>query len=84
MNELNESRVAVGIHAVTGVLAGYVSMFFSDILYSVGLGIIILIVTGYGVEFLLKKKGIKWWMSNGGLLFILAWIATWIFFFNLA
>ena len=83
MNELNATRVSLGIHTVAGVVAGYLSLFFEHALYSLGLAIFILLVTGYATEFLLKKKGIKWWMSNGGVIYILVWLVTWIYFFNM-
>jgi len=83
LSELNESRISIGIHAVVGIVAGYASVLFDNGLYAFGLAILILIITGYVVEFLLKKKGIKWWISNGGFVYILFWIVTWVFFFNL-
>ncbi|MCK4335736.1 MAG: hypothetical protein KAT94_00190 [Candidatus Aenigmarchaeota archaeon] len=83
LNELNTSRVSLGIHVVMGAVAGYLSMFMGMALYSLGLAILILIITGYATQFILKKKGIKWWMSNGGVLYILVWLVAWIFFFNM-
>jgi hypothetical protein len=83
LSELNESRISIGIHSAVGVVAGYASVLFDNALYALGLAILILIITGYAVEFILKKKGIKWWMSNGGLVYILIWIVIWVFFFNL-
>ncbi len=83
MDELNASRVSLAIHTVAGVIAGYASVLFDRAIYSFGLAILILLITGYVTEFLLKKKGIKWWMANGGVLYILVWLVTWIYFFNL-
>ncbi len=82
-SELNVSRISLGIHVVMGAVAGYLSMFMGMALYSLGLAILILIITGYSTELILKKKGIKWWMSNGGVLYILVWLVAWIFFFNM-
>ena len=84
LSELNVSRISLGIHVVMGAVSGYLSMFMGRALYSLGLAILILIITGYSTELILKKKGIKWWMSNGGLLYILVWLVVWIFFFNMA
>ena len=82
MDDINTTRVSMGVHTVMGIIAGYASMFF-EALYSAGLAILILVITGYMTEFILKKKGIKWWMSNGGVLYILVWLVTWVFLFNL-
>jgi hypothetical protein len=76
-------RVSLAIHTIMGIIAGYASNMFNEALYSLGLAVIILIITGYGVEFALKKKGIKWWMANGGIIYILVWIVTWTFLFNM-
>ena len=83
MNELNATRVSLGIHTVAGMIAGYFSAGLGNALYSLGLAIFILLVTGYATEFLLKKKGVKWWMSNGGVIYILVWLVTWVYFFNM-
>ncbi len=83
LNELNASRISLGIHAIVGIAAGYLSMFLERALYSLGLAVLLLIITGYGTEFILKRKGIKWWMSNGGMLYILVWLVSWILFFNM-
>ena len=84
LNELNTSRISIGIHIVMGIVAGYFSIFLGRALYSLGFVILILIITGYATQFVLKKKGIKWWMSNGGVIYILVWLVSWIFFFNVA
>lgn len=77
----SHNKISLGIHTIMGIVAGYASVMF-DTLYSVGIAIVILLVTGYAVEFVLKKKGIKWWMANGGVIYILVWIVTWTFLFN--
>jgi len=83
MEDHNATRVSMGIHTLMGIVAGYVSVFFSEAVYSFGVAVVILVVTGYAVGFVLKKKGIKWWMTNGGVIYILVWIIMWIFLFNL-
>jgi transcriptional regulator of nitric oxide reductase len=85
MNELKETRISLGIHTIAGIAAGYVSQVLAATskLYSIGAMLIILFAVGYFTELVLKKKGIKWWMSNGGLLYILVWLVSWIFIFNM-
>ena len=82
MNDLNASRVSLGMHTVAGIISGYVSYVLANNLYALAVMIVILLVTGYATEFALKKKGIKWWLSNGALLYILVWLVSWIFLFN--
>ena len=30
------------------------------------------------------KKNVKWWLSNGAVVYLFIWIISWTFFFNLA
>jgi hypothetical protein len=83
MNDLNVSRISLSVHTVAGILAGYVSHVLASSYYAFGAMLAILLVTGYGTEFVLKKKGIKWWMANGGALYIMVWLISWIFLFNM-
>jgi hypothetical protein len=83
MNDLNVSKVSLAIHTIAGIAAGYVSYLLANNLYALAVMIVILLVTGYATEFAFKKKGIKWWMSNGGVLYIFVWLVSWIFLFNL-
>jgi hypothetical protein len=83
MDDLKVSRISLGIHTVAGIIAGYISYILANNLYAFGAMLVILLVTGYATEFALKKKGIKWWISNGAILYILVWIVSWIFLFNM-
>jgi hypothetical protein len=83
MNDLTVSRVSLGIHTAAGIAAGYVSYILASNLYAIGTMIVILLITGYATELTLKKKGIKWWLSNGALLYILVWLVSWLFLFNM-
>lgn len=55
-SDLSASRVSLGIHTIIGIVAGYLSVFMEGALYSVGLAILILVITGYATEFVLKKR----------------------------
>ena len=81
MEERDLSRISLGIHTVAGIVAGYVSYVLANNIYALGAAILILLVTGYATEFALKKKGIKWWLSNGAVIYILVWLVSWIYLF---
>jgi len=83
MEDLKASKVSLGAHTIAGIAAGYVSYLLANNLYALGAMLIILFITGYATEFALKKKGVKWWMSNGGIMYILVWVVSWIFLFNM-
>ncbi len=80
--ETMKQRISIIIHAFAGILIGYVSIMLNNAWYSVGLAVAVLLVIGYGVEFLIRKKGIKWWLGNGGVLYLLFWVVSWVLFYN--
>ncbi len=87
MEELTQTRISVAIHAVAAILIGWISVQVaaaSRTLFAGALGIVILIVIGYLIENVTGKKGIKWWLSNGVIIYLLVWLVSWIYFFNAA
>ena len=83
MDETRTSKISLGIHTIAGIAAGYVSYALANNIFAIGAMLLILFVVGYATAFVLKKKGVKWWMMNGALLYILVWLVSWIFLFNM-
>jgi hypothetical protein len=88
MTDLRASRISVGIHAVFGFLAGYLYLYLINGIYVAAVAIALLLVAGFISEKIVKKDmvkkaGIKWWLGNGGIHFILVWAVTWIYLFNI-
>ncbi len=81
--ELNLSRISVIIHVIIGVVAGWASYHTVDALYGIGIMIVFLMISGYVSEKVVNKKGIKWWLANGGAIFVLIWLISWIYFLNM-
>ncbi len=85
--DLIHARIGMGTHTILGIIVGWASIQLAGMLgnwLTVLIGIVILIVFGYGMERLLGKKGIKWWFANGIIIYLLIWLVSWTFFFNLA
>ena len=81
--ELNLSRISVIVHTVIGIIAGYFSYILGEALYGIGIMIVFLLASGYLSEKLVRKKGIKWWLGNGGIILIFIWLVSWIYFLNM-
>ncbi|RLJ09970.1 MAG: hypothetical protein DRP15_01675 [Candidatus Aenigmatarchaeota archaeon] len=80
------SRISVALHTVAGFFSGWFSFHIAQFygnLVSIAVGVLILIMIGYITEFIVKKKGISWWMGNGGILYLFFWFISWVFFLNL-
>lgn len=81
--ELKASRISIILHLVTGIIAGYLSFVLGRTLYAVGIAILILIISGFAAQKIVKQKGIKWWLGNGAILYLFFWLISWIAFYNL-
>ena len=87
MTDLNASRISLTIHTLAGFGAGYLYFYIENSIFLFLAAIAILFVTGFITEKIVKKDmvkkaGIKWWLGNGALIFILIWLVAWIYFFN--
>lgn len=70
------------VFVILGVTVGYLSQFVGSAKLSLLTAIIVLVVVGniLGKVF---DEGAKWWLKNGGAIYIFLWLVFWIFFFNL-
>ncbi|MFP4046016.1 MAG: hypothetical protein ACLFS3_03075 [Candidatus Aenigmatarchaeota archaeon] len=80
---MKEERISTSIHTATGVLAGYVSALLASKHYAALAGILILYASKKISERIVEKDETKWWLGNGGIVFLLVWFIVWIFVFNL-
>lgn len=80
--ELNSSI----LHAITGIIAGYVSFTLNNVGLAFVVMIIILAITMAIVRVATKsvKKDSKWWLGNGVIVNILMWLVVWAIYYNVA
>jgi hypothetical protein len=81
--ELKASRITVGIHTVFAIVMGWASMQLGGGWMAGIAGIAVLVVVGFGTEKLIQKKGMKFWFANGVFIYLLIWLVSWTYFFNL-
>lgn len=77
------------IYIIIGVIIGYLSQLGRNLYaeqgnyLAVSLALIFLVITAeinkkaFGI-----KKEFKWFLSNGGWMYLLVWFVSWIIFFN--
>ena len=74
---------AMCLHLVVGIIIGYFSFWMGSSVYP--------LVIAFLVGFALKKASFKlfpgtdqgWWFANGAMIYLFAWLITWIVLFNL-
>ncbi len=82
--ELKPQRLAVVLHTITGLIAGYLSLYFSRFWYALGPAILLMLISGFITQKTFGKgKDKKWWMGNGAVIYLLVWIMAWIVLFNI-
>ena len=80
--EIRDERISAILHVITGVLAGYFSS-TTTVSFAFLLMIVILILSAFVTDFLVGKRGIRWWIGNGAILYIFTWLVTWIYIYNM-
>ncbi len=84
LSETNTQRLSVLVHSMLGAAAGYASLYISRGLYALVFSVLFLLVIGFASsKTFAKGKDNKWWLGNGGAVYLLVWFITWILFFNL-
>lgn len=79
---MEKETITTIVFVVLGLVVGYISQFIGSAKLSLVTAIIVLVVVGniIGKVF---DEGAKWWLKNGGGIYIFLWLVFWIFFFNL-
>jgi len=78
---MKEENMSLLVFIIFGIIVGGISKFF-NVGIAFLISVIVMIIIG---KVLAKKfnKDTKWWVTNGGLIYIFIWLITWVFFFNL-
>ncbi len=82
MDDLMASRISVGIHTLAAIATGYLSLFLGSGWFALILAFVMLMALGWGIGRLVGARGRKWWASNGAFIYLLIWIVSWVFFYN--
>lgn len=76
----NKSTIA---YVILGIILGYISFLLKNNLTSLGLMLVVLYVSPFVLNKILKiNEKIKWYLSNGGWIYIFIWFITWTIFYN--
>lgn len=79
---MDDDKLNMIIYLFLGVIAGMVSFYLKNGMYSVVTTIIIAFLSGKVLERKFEDKGIKWWIGNGLFIYFFIWIISWLFLLN--
>jgi hypothetical protein len=70
--------------AALGAIVGYLGYTLMNNYFAVTLALAVLFISMKVFEIIFKKKeNYKWFMSNGGWIYIFVWLVIWIVFYNM-
>ena len=75
-------KISVALHAAAGLAIGFASFSLQNNVYAGGLGLIVLLALGFSLERLAGKKGLKWWLAHGVIIYLFLWLAGWVYALN--
>lgn len=73
----------MGLNLVAGALMGYFSFWTGSSIYSLVVAFLVGLALKRASPKLFNEKDSGWWFSNGGIVYIFAWLIFWLVFFNL-
>ena len=78
-----ESKTTIAF-TILGIIVGYVSYILMNNYLSLALAIVFLYLGAEMFKRIFKiNEKFKWFLSNGGWLYIFIWFIVWIIFYNL-
>lgn len=78
---MKDERLTAIIHFLSGIIVGYVSSTLT-VNASFLLSIFSLFALAYITDSITGRRGIKWWVGNGAVIYIFTWFTTWIYILN--
>ena len=80
---MTAERTLTVIYFILGIGMGILSN-YADTMLSVGIGVAVYIASFFITKQMVgEKKKLSWYVLNTLLTFVLVWLVTWIFLFNL-
>ncbi len=80
---MNSERLLALIYFGLGLIMGILSLKLS-MMFSLGIGVVVYLVSFFAArQFIGGKQKLSWYILNTLLTFILVWMVTWVFLFNL-
>lgn len=81
---MKPEMISIIVYLIAGIFVGYASFLIKGNWSALLLAIVFLIAIPSGLKkaFGIKEQ-FKWFLSNGGLIYLFVWFITWMIFYNL-
>jgi hypothetical protein len=80
---MNLDRSLALVYLALGILAGYISTRLGSLLFSIILPVAVYAISLIILARIVKDKKLSWLIGNTVWIFVLVWLAAWVFLFNL-
>ncbi len=82
LSDLAASRASNIAHVLLAIGAGWLAPQFNNDLTGGAVGIVLLLAVGYGLTVALGRKGVKWWLQNGLIVYLFFFLVSWAWMIN--
>lgn len=81
---MNAERKLTLIYFILGILMGIVPKFVNNSMLIIAVGVGLFTISFFVVrQFIKENKKLTWYLLNTAVTFVLVWLVTWIFVFNM-
>ncbi len=81
---MDKEKLVMLLNFAVGIAVGYLSFLLNSNTYAIAS----MLIVGIIMNFVSGKiagggKDFKWWLTNGGMVYIFIWFVAWVLFLNL-
>jgi hypothetical protein len=80
---MNLDRSLALVYLALGILSGYISNILGSLLLSIILPVAVYTISLIVLARIVKDRKLSWLIGNTVWIFVLVWLTTWVFLFNL-
>lgn len=70
------------MYSFLGIVCGFVSQYFKTLMFSLTIPVLAYVASVIIMSKFVKSRRMKWLISNSFVTFVLIWLLTWVFLYN--
>lgn len=80
---MDKEKLVMLLNFAVGIVVGYVSFLLNSNTYAIASMLVAGIAMSFGSGKIAGGKDFKWWLLNGGMVYVFVWFVAWVLFLNL-